>query len=40
MYRPGPMDFIPAYIEGKNDKEHIKQRIENKNNLMVIINII
>ena len=24
LYRPGPMDFIPKYIQGKNDKEHIK----------------
>lgn len=23
LYRPGPMDFIPAYIKGKNDKESI-----------------
>lgn len=24
LYRPGPMDFIPKYIQGKNDQEHIK----------------
>ncbi len=24
LYRPGPMDFIPKYIKGKNDKEHIQ----------------
>ncbi len=24
LYRPGPMDFIPKYIEGKNDREHIE----------------
>lgn len=24
LYRPGPMDFIPKYIQGKNDREHIK----------------
>ena len=24
LYRPGPMDFIPKYIEGKNDPEHIR----------------
>lgn len=24
LYRPGPMDFIPKYIQGKNDKENIK----------------
>ncbi len=23
LYRPGPMDFIPKYIEGKNDKDNI-----------------
>lgn len=23
LYRPGPMDFIPKYIEGKNHPEHI-----------------
>lgn len=23
LYRPGPMDFIPKYIKGKNDQEHI-----------------
>ena len=23
LYRPGPMDFIPAYIRGKNDKDAI-----------------
>ncbi|MDD4371528.1 MAG: DNA polymerase III subunit alpha [Anaerostipes sp.] len=23
LYRPGPMDFIPRYIKGKNDKETI-----------------
>ena len=23
LYRPGPMDFIPKYIEGKKDKERI-----------------
>jgi len=23
LYRPGPMDFIPKYIKGKNDKESI-----------------
>lgn len=23
LYRPGPMDFIPKYIEGKNNKESI-----------------
>ncbi len=23
LYRPGPMEFIPAYIRGKNDREHI-----------------
>ena len=23
LYRPGPMDFIPKYIKGKNDKEGI-----------------
>ncbi len=23
LYRPGPMDFIPKYIKGKNDHEHI-----------------
>ena len=23
LYRPGPMDFIPAYIRGKNDQENI-----------------
>ena len=24
LYRPGPMDFIPQYIEGKNNSESIK----------------
>ena len=24
LYRPGPMDFIPKYIKGKNDKDNIK----------------
>ena len=24
LYRPGPMDFIPAYIRGKNDQSAIK----------------
>lgn len=24
LYRPGPMDFIPQYIKGKNDKESIR----------------
>ena len=24
LYRPGPMDFIPQYIEGKNDPENVK----------------
>ena len=24
LYRPGPMDFIPRYIEGKNNKDKIK----------------
>ena len=23
LYRPGPMDFIPKYIAGKNDKNNI-----------------
>ena len=23
LYRPGPMDFIPKYIAGKNDPDHI-----------------
>ena len=23
LYRPGPMDFIPKYIEGKNNRNHI-----------------
>ena len=23
LYRPGPMDFIPKYIEGKNNPENI-----------------
>ena len=23
LYRPGPMDFIPKYLKGKNDTEHI-----------------
>lgn len=23
LYRPGPMDFIPKYIQGKNDPEHV-----------------
>ena len=23
LYRPGPMDFIPKYLEGKRDTEHI-----------------
>lgn len=23
LYRPGPMDFIPKYIKGKDDQEHI-----------------
>lgn len=23
LYRPGPMDFIPKYIQGKNDKDNI-----------------
>lgn len=23
LYRPGPMDFIPKYLKGKNDPEHI-----------------
>ena len=23
LYRPGPMDFIPAYIEGKNNKDAV-----------------
>ncbi len=23
LYRPGPMDFIPAYIEGKNNKDSV-----------------
>ena len=23
LYRPGPMDFIPRYIEGKNHQESI-----------------
>lgn len=24
LYRPGPMDFIPKYIKGKNEKESVK----------------
>ena len=24
LYRPGPMDFIPKYIQGKNDQDNIK----------------
>lgn len=24
LYRPGPMDFIPKYITGRNDQEHIE----------------
>ena len=24
LYRPGPMDFIPQYIAGKNDSENVK----------------
>lgn len=24
LYRPGPMDFIPKYIKGKNDKDNIQ----------------
>ena len=24
LYRPGPMDFIPKYIAGKNDPDHIE----------------
>ena len=23
LYRPGPMDFIPQYIKGKNDPRHV-----------------
>ena len=23
LYRPGPMDFIPKYLKGKNDPEHV-----------------
>ena len=23
LYRPGPMDFIPRYLKGKNDKDSI-----------------
>lgn len=26
LYRPGPMDFIPKYIKGKNEKEKITYR--------------
>ena len=28
LYRPGPMDFIPAYIRGKNDPSAIKYECE------------
>ncbi len=28
LYRPGPMDFIPAYIKGKNDPSAIKYECE------------
>jgi len=28
LYRPGPMDYIPQYIAGKRDPEHIKLRFE------------
>ena len=24
LYRPGPMDFIPKYIEGKNNQDNIQ----------------
>ena len=27
LYRPGPMDFIPKYIEGKNNPENITLRL-------------
>ncbi|MBQ7636115.1 MAG: DNA polymerase III subunit alpha [Lachnospiraceae bacterium] len=28
LYRPGPMDFIPRYIKGKNDKDSITYECE------------
>lgn len=28
LYRPGPMDFIPAYIKGKNDPSAVKYECE------------
>ena len=28
LYRPGPMDFIPKYIAGKEDQEHITYECE------------
>lgn len=28
LYRPGPMDFIPKYLAGKNDPEHISYECE------------
>ncbi|MBO4627177.1 MAG: DNA polymerase III subunit alpha [Lachnospiraceae bacterium] len=28
LYRPGPMDFIPKYIDGKNDQENISYECE------------
>ena len=28
LYRPGPMDFIPKYIAGKDDQEHITYECE------------
>ena len=28
LYRPGPMDFIPRYIEGKNHQESIHYECE------------
>lgn len=28
LYRPGPMDFIPKYIQGKNQKESIEYELD------------
>lgn len=36
LYRPGPMDFIPKYINGKNNKEEIKYTHPSLKNILEV----
>ncbi len=34
LYRPGPMDFIPKYVKGKNNKDEIKYDTKELENIL------